>query len=52
VELIKVLSEGEIEQIRDRTEEVLETVGLRVEHPVLRRQCREAGAAVDESAER
>ena len=52
MELIKVLSEGEIEQIRDRTEEVLETVGLRVEHPGLRRQCREAGVAVDEPAER
>ena len=52
IELVKPLSEAEIEQIRDKTEEVLETIGLRVEHPVLRRQCREAGAAVDESAER
>ena len=40
MELVKALSDGEIEQIRDRTEEVLETVGLRVEHPVLRRMPR------------
>ena len=52
MELVKVLSDGEIEQIRDRTEEVLETIGLRIEHPVLRGQCRAAGAAVDELAER
>ena len=33
MELIKPLSAAEIEQIRDRTEELLETVGLRVDHP-------------------
>ena len=48
MELIKPLSEAEIEQIRDKTEELLETVGLRVDHPGLLRMCRDAGAAVDE----
>jgi trimethylamine:corrinoid methyltransferase-like protein len=52
MEFIKLLSTTEIEQIRDKTEELLETVGLRVEHPVLRRHCRDAGAAVDEVSAR
>ena len=52
MELIKSLSEVEIEQIRDRTEELLETVGLRVDHPGLLRMCQGAGATVDETAER
>jgi len=52
MELVKVLSEGEIEQIRDRTEELLETVGLRVDHAGLLRMCQAAGATVDEPAAR
>ena len=52
MELIKTLSEAEIEQIRDRTEELLETVGLRVDHAGLLRMCQAAGAAVDEPAAR
>jgi trimethylamine--corrinoid protein Co-methyltransferase len=52
MELIKPLSAAEIEQIRDRTEELLESVGLRIEHPALRRLCRDAGAAVDETSAR
>ena len=52
MELIKTLSEAEIEQIRDRTEELLETVGLRVDHAGLRRMCEAAGATVDEPAAR
>jgi len=52
MELIKTLSEAEIEQIRDRTEELLETVGLRVDHAGLLRMCQDAGATVDERAAR
>jgi len=50
MELIKTLSDAEIEQIRDRTEELLETVGLRVDHSGLLRMCQGAGAIVDEPA--
>ena len=52
MELIKTLSDAEIEQIRDRTEDLLETVGLRVDHPALLRMCQAAGATVDERAAR
>ena len=52
MELIKTLSDAEIEQIRDRTEELLEAVGLRVDHAGLLRMCEAAGAAVDEPAAR
>ena len=52
MELIKVLSESQIEQIRDKTEEILEEVGLRVTHPKLLRLCRAAGAQVDEAGGR
>lgn len=52
MELIKPLSESEIGQIRDRTEELLETVGLRVDHPGLLRMCQAAGATVAEPAAR
>ena len=52
MELIKTLSDAEIEQIRDRTEELLETVGLRVDHSGLLRMCQGAGAIVDEPAAR
>jgi trimethylamine--corrinoid protein Co-methyltransferase len=52
MELIKPLSAEQIEQIRGRTEDLLETVGLRVDHLGLLRMCREAGAAVDEVSAR
>lgn len=52
MELIKPLSASEIEQVRDRTEELLETVGLRVDHPRLLHMCQAAGATVDETAAR
>ena len=52
MELVKVLSDGEIAQIRDRTEELLEAVGLRVDHAGLLRMCEAAGATVDEPAAR
>ena len=52
MDLIRTLSDAEIGQIRDRTEELLETVGLRVDHPELLRMCRDAGATVDEPAAR
>jgi len=52
VELIKVLSDAEIEQICERTEELLEATGLRVEHPKLLRMCQVAGANVDETTTR
>jgi trimethylamine---corrinoid protein Co-methyltransferase len=48
MELIKALSETEIEQFRDQTEALLETHGLRVPHPRLLEQCRAAGLAVDD----
>ncbi len=49
MELIKLLSESEIEQFRERTEEVLEAIGLEVQHPGLLERCRAAGAVVDEA---
>jgi trimethylamine--corrinoid protein Co-methyltransferase len=52
MELIKQLHAVEIDQLRDCTEEVLETVGLRIEHPSLRRSCHAAGAATDEAGAR
>ena len=52
MELIRSLSDGELQQIRDRTEEVLETIGLAVAHRELLRLCRAAGAMVDEAAGR
>jgi trimethylamine---corrinoid protein Co-methyltransferase len=52
MELIKPLSATEIEQIRDKTEELLETVGLCIKHSLLRSMCRDTGARVDEAAER
>jgi trimethylamine--corrinoid protein Co-methyltransferase len=50
MEFIKPLSEAEIEGVRDRTAEILETVGLRVGHAEMLRRCREAGATVDEAS--
>jgi trimethylamine--corrinoid protein Co-methyltransferase len=47
--LITALSESQIEQIRDNTEEILETVGLRISHAELLRLCQNAGARVDEA---
>lgn len=46
---IAALTDRQIEQIRDRTAEILETVGLRVRHTGMLRRCREAGATVDEA---
>ena len=40
------------QQIRNRTEELLETVGLRVDHAGLLRMCQATGATVDEPAAR
>ena len=48
----KVLSDSQIEQIREATEEVIETTGLRVAHPEARALAKRAGARVDEDAER
>jgi trimethylamine--corrinoid protein Co-methyltransferase len=50
VELIKALSEGQIERIREGTEEILETHGLKVTHPYLQRLCLSAGAEVSETS--
>jgi trimethylamine---corrinoid protein Co-methyltransferase len=44
----KVLSETQIEQIRNATEDVLETVGMKVEHDEALGLLRRAGASVDE----
>ena len=47
MDLIRALSDGEVEQLREQTAEVLETFGLRVTHPRLQSLCRQAGALVD-----
>ena len=47
-EPIKGLDEGQIEQIRTASEDILENVGFRVSHPEIIRSCRAAGAIVDE----
>jgi trimethylamine--corrinoid protein Co-methyltransferase len=47
VNLISTLTDSQIEEIRDKTADILETVGLRVEHADLLRRCQEAGAGVD-----
>ena len=46
----KVLSDSQIEQIRDASEEVLETVGVKVEHDEALGLLRRAGASVDETS--
>lgn len=52
MQLIPTLSEGQVELIQDKTEEILERVGLKVAHPKLLSLCRDAGARVDEVEER
>jgi len=44
----RVLSDAQVEQIREATEEVLETVGVKVEHDEALGLLRRAGANVDE----
>jgi trimethylamine--corrinoid protein Co-methyltransferase len=46
---MKTLSENQIEQIKTETENLLETVGFRVQHEEILKQCRAAGAKVDDS---
>ena len=46
----KVLSDSQVEQVREATEEVLESVGVRVEHDEASGLLRQAGASVDESS--
>lgn len=46
----KFLSDMQIEQIRDASEEVLETVGVKVEHDEALGLLRQVGAGVDESS--
>lgn len=46
---ISSLSESQIAEIRDRTAEILETVGLRVQHEGMLQRCRQAGAIVDDA---
>lgn len=48
MELMTILSEGEIERFQKKTEEILATVGIRVSHPTVLRLCRAAGAEVDD----
>jgi trimethylamine--corrinoid protein Co-methyltransferase len=52
MELVTTLTQSQVEQIKDKTEEILETVGVRVTHPQLLRLARAAGAQVDEAGER
>lgn len=47
---IATLTDSQIEEIRDKTAEILETVGLRVGHADMLRRCRAAGATVDEAS--
>ncbi len=47
---IATLTDSQIEEIRDKTAEILETAGLRVGHADMLRRCREAGAVVDEAS--
>ncbi len=47
MELLRSLSQDEIEKIQDWSEELLETYGLKVSHPRLQSLCRDAGAMVD-----
>jgi trimethylamine--corrinoid protein Co-methyltransferase len=49
MELIRALSESQVEQIQDKTEEILEGTGLRITHPKLLLLCRNAGAWVDQA---
>lgn len=48
----KVLSEGQIEQIRSATEDILENTGVRVAHEDILRRARAAGARVDQASGR
>ena len=52
VELVKSLSQDEIDKIRHATEDILETVGFVVQHPGLLRRARSAGAKVEEAGGR
>jgi len=47
--LIPGLSEGQVADLQRATEDLLENVGLRVQHQGLLRQARQAGAIVDEA---
>ncbi len=49
--IIRELSESQIDQIRQATEDIVENVGFKVGHEGLRRRCRKAGAKVDEATE-
>jgi trimethylamine---corrinoid protein Co-methyltransferase len=51
MDLLQVLSEGEIARFHARTEDLLATVGMKVAHAGLRERCRKAGARVDEARE-
>jgi trimethylamine--corrinoid protein Co-methyltransferase len=47
--LSDALTEGQVAQIMEKTEEILERTGLGVKHSVLLARCRAAGARVDEA---
>ena len=47
-----VLSEGQVEKIRGATEDIMETVGVCVQHEALLRAAKNAGARVDEGSGR
>ena len=49
--LIKVLSDGEVERIHEESLQVLQRVGLRVPHPRVLELCRKAGALVDDATQ-
>jgi trimethylamine--corrinoid protein Co-methyltransferase len=48
--LVQTLSDNQIEQIQQATEDLLETVGFRVQHAELLEDCRKAGASVDDTS--
>ena len=49
MQIVKPLSQAQIEQIHSASEDILQNVGLRVEHEGLLRRLRAAGARVDQS---
>jgi len=50
MQIVKPLTDGEVERIHEASLDVLENVGLRVEHEELQRRLRDAGATVNEAS--
>ena len=50
MQIVKPLTDGEVERIHESSEEILATVGLHVEHEELLRLLKAGGATVNETS--